>query len=274
MITQGNIARYKIEKELGRGAFGVVYYATNKITHEECAIKELKPKEIRDIFISREVAAMYTISNTKVNRTFFVSLKDYFLEESSFYMVMEYCKGRLSDLISKYKEKGLPKYLLVKLAIDIASGLRELHSLNLVHRDFKPDNILLSDMEEEKMIAKIADFGLAKPYGLESIKLLSPKYIPLGLSVFTSSADIWSFGVILYEMLFGIYPAEISDTEEEMKMLNSALRNKGHITIKQRKDLDSSTKGVILDIILNCISPQAELRPKAEEIIEVLKKIQ
>ena len=155
---------YKLTRNLGRGSFAEVYKGIHVVNGNVFAVKriyrsKLKTPKLVDHLMS-EVAIMRDHQHLNIVRLF-----EKFETETSIYLVMEYCSGR--DL-SKYlrPSKNGPSVRLdessaVRFLLQLAEGLQFLHSLNIIHRDIKPQNVLLSDTSDHPVL-KLADFGFAK----------------------------------------------------------------------------------------------------------------
>ena len=202
------ILHYEILEKLGGGGMGVVYKAQDTKLDRIVALKFLPPhlladKESEKRFISEAKAAssfdhpnICTIHD--INKT----------EDNQFYIVMGYYKGE--TLKKKLESRPLQINTAITYAVQIAAGLGRAHEAGIVHRDIKPENIIITDRDE----VKILDFGLAKTSG-------DPSITKLGSTVGTVSymspeqtkgenvdqrTDIWSLGVVLYQMLSGSLP--------------------------------------------------------------------
>ncbi len=203
-LERGTIfaGRYEIIEELGRGGMGVVYKANDTRLKRAIALKFLsalltKEKEAKERFIQEaQTAAALSHPNITV-----IHEVDESYEQT--YIAMEYVKGQ--SLKDKLEEGPLNINEAKEIALQVAEGLKAAHEKGIVHRDIKPSNILLA----EKGQAKITDFGLAKFSGgvdltktstiLGTVFYMSPEQAR-GEEV-DHRTDIWSLGVILYEML-------------------------------------------------------------------------
>ena len=213
--------RYKIIKLVGTGGMGSVYLAEHEILRKKVAIKILhyeqsKRKDTVERF-KREAIAASNIGQDNI-----VDVTDFgYTEEGNAYFVMEYVEGRsLADVM---KEKRIvPLEFAVSVAAQIAVALYSAHGKGIIHRDLKPENILLTNKDGIYPFVKIVDFGIskilqddAKPD--ERLRTLTksgaifgtPEYMSpeqaAGESVEPAS-DIYSLGVIMYEMLTGRLP--------------------------------------------------------------------
>lgn len=213
--------RYKIIKLVGTGGMGSVYLAEHEILRKKVAIKILhyeqsKRKDTVERF-KREAIAASNIGQDNI-----VDVTDFgYTEEGNAYFVMEYVEGRsLADVMKE--QRVLPLEFAVSVAAQIAVALYSAHGKGIIHRDLKPENILLTNKDGIYPFVKIVDFGIskilqddAKPD--ERLRTLTksgaifgtPEYMSpeqaAGESVEPAS-DIYSLGVIIYEMLTGRLP--------------------------------------------------------------------
>ncbi len=213
--------RYKVLKLVGSGGMGSVYLAEHEILRKKVALKILhyeqsKRKDTVERF-KREAIAASNIGQDNI-----VDVTDFgYTEEGNAYFVMEYVEGRsLADVM---KEKHiLPLEFAVSVAAQIAVALYSAHGKGIIHRDLKPENILLTTKDNVYPFVKIVDFGISKILQDdvspdERFRTLTksgaifgtPEYMSpeqaAGESVEPAS-DIYSLGVIMYEMLTGRLP--------------------------------------------------------------------
>ena len=206
---------YKILAEIGRGGMGIVYKALDERTGKDVAIKQLilenidatKHKEFRDRF-RREAQTAQRLKHKNV-----VSVVDISSDPDSYYYVMEFLEGHsLRREIANHGGKCSPDRFL-NILEQIAEGLSYAHSMNVIHRDVKPDNIFIL----EDGTVKITDFGIARVADLEETNLtktgvmlgtlayVSPEQLQNAKTV-DHRADIFSLGVVSYEALCGYLP--------------------------------------------------------------------
>ena len=211
LIQPGRIlaGRYRIDQQIGVGGMAVVYRATDLNTQHFVAVKVLKPEYNQDAeYVARfqreaEAASKMTHHNI-------VNLLDVGMDSSgNRYLIMEYVEGQtLKDVI---REKGrLSETSAVQITIRILSALQHAHSNGIIHRDIKPQNIL---MQSDGHV-KVADFGIARMANkntlakgdsvMGSVHYFSPEQASGKEAGVTS--DIYSVGVTLYEMLTGRVP--------------------------------------------------------------------
>ena len=202
--------RYEITGEIGAGAMGIVYRGSDHQTGGQVAIKVLPPALARDpqylARFEREARALRDLNHPNI-----VPFIDSF-QEDNYYLVMEYMPGgNLYDLLKR--EGALPIDEARQIAIDISDALIRAHRLDITHRDLKPENILF-DAEGQP---RLADFGVAGMSTSEEGTRLTGTGMQMGTPYYMSpeawqgerlgaQSDIWSLGIVLYEMLTGELP--------------------------------------------------------------------
>ena len=201
--------RYEILEKIGSGGMATVYKAKCHVLNRYVAIKILRDEFTTDEeFVKRfEVEAQSAASITHPN---IVSIYDVGVDGNLHYIVMELIKGKtLKDII--VEERGpLPWKWSVNIAIQIASALETAHKNHIIHRDIKPHNIIIT----EDGVAKVTDFGIAKAVSnstitafgttIGSVHYFSPEHARGGYT--DEKSDIYSLGVVMYEMLTGRVP--------------------------------------------------------------------
>jgi len=198
------IAGYRLDAKLGAGSMGTVYRARQLSLDREVAIKILSPhlarkKDYVERFL-REARAV-----AKLNHPNVISGIDAGEENGVRYFVMEYASGMT---VGQILERGgaMDESRVLRVALQIARALEHAHDAGLVHRDVKPDNILVT----KDHVAKLCDLGLAKDSPEEGRALGTPAYISpeqaQGSSDVDIRSDLYSFGCTLYHMLTGRQP--------------------------------------------------------------------
>lgn len=204
-------ARYKIEREIGRGAFGVVYLARDNLLRRDVALKvmsipdgltEDEKQHLVDRFY-REARAAAGLSHQNV-----VIIHDISKAKDRHFISMEFLEGvPLSEVISG---EPMPLGQALQVADQVLAGLEYAHSREVIHRDVKPDNIFLSGSDGVKLV----DFGLARIQASTTITqsgtvMGSPGYIApevIDGKPADKRTDVFSFGAVFYEMLTGVRP--------------------------------------------------------------------
>jgi eukaryotic-like serine/threonine-protein kinase len=209
-IEPAQLGRYVIQSELGRGAMGVVYKALDSVLERPVAVKTV------DITLEREYADKYekrfyqeARAAGSLNHPNIVTIHDVGKAGDVVFMAMEYIEGvELRTLIGEGQPLRVPQ--AVSIAAQVAEGLAYAHQRGVVHRDIKPANIMVVAQGP----VKITDFGIARMRGARDLTqtgmlLGSPKYMSPEQVIGKRAdhrSDIFSLGVILYEMLCGVAP--------------------------------------------------------------------
>src|SRR4030066_294496 len=202
------VSHYKIISQVGQGGMGVLYLAEDLELNRKAVLKFLPPDVINDpdtnLRFRREAQSAGSLSHPNI-----VTIYDVGVHENKTFIAMEYVEGKtLRELIMS---DDLTIERITDISVQICEGLNEAHSKGITHRDIKPENILIDEKEK----VKIVDFGLAKIKNVSrgitkqdstvgTLKYMSPEQIR-NQNV-DHRSDIWSFGVILYEMIAGKYP--------------------------------------------------------------------
>jgi len=207
---------YEKKGRLGRGGFGDVFKVLNKNDNKlyalKCITKESEEENENNLIkeCEKEIEIMKNIKSEYV-----VKLKENFYDETyeGYCIVMELCDSDLRKLLNKYKPKGLPLELINKIFLQLNDALEAMLKIDYIHRDLKPENILIkyTDNNKEKFDIKLTDFGLSTSDIKSSIKTYSKvgtqNYSAPEIDKFhyNNKCDLWSLGVILYELYTNKY---------------------------------------------------------------------
>ena len=248
MILEGKILgnRYEIIEKVGNGGMATVYKAEDKVLKRNVAVKVLKDEFTTDEeFIKRfEIEAQSAARLTHPN---IVSIYDVGSEDNLYYIVMELIRGKtLKEII--VEERGpLPWKWSVNVAIQIASALEMAHKNNIIHRDIKPHNIIIT----EDGIAKVTDFGIAKAVSnstitafgttIGSVHYFSPEHARGGFT--DAKSDLYSLGVVMYEMVTGRVPF---DADTPVSVALKHMQEEPEEPIELNPNLPSAVNRIIM----------------------------
>lgn len=262
--------RYQVIEDLGKGGMGRVYKVFDAEVREKLALKLIKPEIARDAAsIERfrdELKLARTISHRNICR-----MHDLGREQNTYYITMEYVSGEdLKSLI--HRIGALPIAKAVSIARQVCDGLEEAHRVGVVHRDLKPQNIMI-DREGN---ARIMDFGLARTVkrrrtsGARAL-IGTPAYMApeqVDGKEAGPQSDLYSLGIVLFEMLTGRLPFE-GDTA-----LSIAVQQKTESVPDPRK-INPQIPESLKQIVLKCLQKSREKRyPGARELAADLAKLQ
>jgi len=276
---------YKTVSELGAGAIATVYLATQEPLARKVAIKALKstipPSSTFATQLEREARVLSGLSHPNI-----VLLLDYVKSETQMYLVLEYISGfSLSELLAK-KPKLRPE-MVAAIGAEVAQGLAHAHERGVIHRDVKPANVILSRQGE----VKIVDFSIAHrerlpsadepaafdqstpAQGTSQTAFGTPAYMApeqlLGEAV-DARSDLFSLGVVLYQLLSGVRPFE---RPGEKRAPAHAARTSPAVQLRQRAP---DVPRAIERVVMRCIEKHPADRPMsadavAEELIAYVR---
>ncbi|KAF9325491.1 Serine/threonine-protein kinase [Podila minutissima] len=238
------VGDYIVEYEIGRGSFATVYKGHHKTTKEPVAIKSVLRSKLTKKLLENLASEINILKG--IRHDHIVALVDCRETETHIHLVMEYCsQGDLSQYIKRKgdgpaslpppPEGGLHEVVVRHFLKQLASALEFLRSKNLIHRDLKPQNLLLHPASSAKEgsgyglpVLKIADFGFARslPHlSLAETLCGSPLYMApeiLRYEKYDAKADLWSVGAVLYEMCTGKPPFRAQNHVELLKRIEKA----------------------------------------------------
>jgi serine/threonine-protein kinase len=265
--------RYKVLHLIGKGGMGVVYRAEHVHMRKTVALKVLH----REYLKVEEVVARFereAVAAARIEHPNVVAASDFGkLEDGSFYLVLEFVDGQ--SLRSLIEESGaLPLGRTIRIAQQTLQALGAAHGNHIVHRDLKPDNVMLvADAEGEDRV-KVLDFGIARVAGPEArdATKLTQMGMVMGTVAYMSPeqatgqpvderADLYSFGVMLYEMIAGVVPF---DAELPSQVLARQL-------VEEPPPLPVGTPEPLVRLVMDLMQKKPEDRPaSAQEVLERL----
>lgn len=263
MIERVLDGRYKLQEQIGGGGMADVYKAEDMLLHRPVAVKILHEqfKQDREFIekFQREAQAAARLSHPNI-----VNIYDVGIADGDHYIVMEYVPGR--TLKDKIRQEGhLEPREALKVAREIAEALAHAHANNLVHCDIKPHNILM--MADGHV--KVADFGIARAVTestmtysgnvVGSVHYFSPEQAKG--TMITPKSDVYSLGVVLYEMLTGKLPF----TGETPVSIAMKHLQDDPVPVRQ---LDPAIPPVVEAIVTRAMSKDPAARPSSSEFVQ------
>ena len=244
MINKIICNRYKILDHLGTGGMATVWLGYDTILDRQVAIKTFKIDANDEDAVkrfNREAKAVTSLSHPNI-----VSIYDVENEGEFYYLILEYVEGMtLKDYM--VKNPRIPIETIVHIAKQIAAGLSHAHQNGIIHRDIKPQNILMN----ENLTCKITDFGIARAYGdttltqtnqmLGTVYYLSPEQARGNVA--TAQSDIYSLGILIFEMITGQIPFK---GESAVAIALKHLQEELPDIEKYRENVPQSVKNIVL----------------------------
>lgn len=263
--------RYQLLEEIGSGGIGSVYKAHDLQSGQFVAVKRLKSEVVAQepdmvARFKREAEALRDLDHPNI-----VKLIEYIEENGINYLVMEYVEGGSLQERLKHNRR-MPILEVIGIAMDLADALTRAHRMRIIHRDIKPANVLLNPVG----IPKLADFGLARLDSPDKITqsgvtLGTPLYLPPEVLKGNSAderADIWAFGVLLYEMLTGTLPFEgDTSTQALLNILFKLPRNLSDF----RDDIPAELANLVYGMLMK--DPDKRI-PSVRQVGATLENIQ
>ena len=265
ILEAKELGQFHLSEKLGEGAMGVVYRAEHKMMRRETALKLLKKDVLQDLDLKLfEKEVQMTCRLTHPNT---ISIYDYGqTDEGIFYYAMEYLNGLSLRLL--INETGP---LLVSRAVyimrKICASLNEAHSIGLIHRDIKADNIVLCKQAGIYDVVKVLDFGLVRDLGAAPDELQdkisgTPRYIsPEAIdtpSDVDARTDIYALGILLCLMITGKYPYPDTDSQGEMLL--------SHLEVEPTKPSDLVKFAIpraLDELVMWCLKKDRNQRPQS-----------
>ena len=212
---------YEIGDRIGKGTYGKVFKAKNKITNEIVAIKIIDIEdsnteeeiEYAINLIVTELKNMEICTNENMN-PYSVRFYEYFKNNKQFIIVMELCDKNLEKVL-KERKKGFDPEEILKIMNQLNNTFKIMVKHNIVHRDIKLENILVKYEDEQKkdFIVKLTDYGVSKQITTTNLckthagtSLTMAPEILEGVEVYDNRCDLWSIGIIMYQLFFNDYP--------------------------------------------------------------------
>ncbi|HJT65505.1 MAG TPA: serine/threonine-protein kinase [Pyrinomonadaceae bacterium] len=268
LINQTLDEKYFLEERLGEGGMGTVYRARHLLMDRPVAVKVLHSR-----FVDNEAARtrfqLEARAAVMLHHTNAVSVTDFGqTADGNVYLVMELLEGRtLRDMVAK--EAPLETARAISIMLQTSAAVAAAHEAGIIHRDLKPSNILVTQSANAPAAVKVLDFGIAKlaadKYDSEAATAVTLPGTPIGTPRYmapeqyegrdlTPAADVYSLGVILYEMLAGMAPfTGATPLEIALKHKNDPLRPPREIVATIPEDVER--------VVLHALEKQPAARP-------------
>ena len=251
---------YKIKQKIGKGCFGKVYLATQKLTGCDVALKVITKTNIKNKDSRKKIEKEVEILQQVNHSHSIIKLFEVFEDDNSVYLAFEYLPN--GDLVQFFKKQPLfDENELAPFYHKILKGIKYLHENKILHRDIKLDNILL----DKNLNPKVCDFGISS-IAKEGLRIydtggtpayLAPEVIKAEGFVCEKS-DVWSLGVLLYLLTFGIVPFKATDMQ--------VLYNKIIIGTFKFPEYDDTSKELI-DLIKRMLVVDIDKRLSLEQVM-------
>ena len=229
------ISSYRIDAFLGKGSYGIVYKALYLPDDTYWALKLYPAKTLHNTpqlkkYLDNQIAAMQSKYHPNL-----VALKEVIEHESGVWLVQEYCDlGDLKDYL-KNKKNPLKEEEAIDILRQLVKGFEYLYRMGLMHRDFKTRNVFVKTLKNNKISFKIGDFDFIK-FGeadtpLGSLYYIAPEVLDIGISeyhkkFYENKIDIWSLGIVYYEILYGRVPFKGKTWLDQFNVINN-----GHLEL-------------------------------------------
>src|SRR4051812_29809303 len=282
------VGSYVLEEPVGRGGMGVVYRGRHEKLQRAVAIKSISPKGTHDLRRLRHRFEREAFVQAQLDHPGIVKIYDYIVSEQSYFIVMEYVEGRSLAQLIKENAGGIELNRALDMFEQILAAISYAHSFTyrdeagathhgIVHRDLKPPNIMVTDGDR----IKVTDFGIVKLVGAEAtdtskIAYGSPRYVSPEQAAgeqLDQRSDIYSLGVILYEMLTGEPPFGPRGEGKEKLTPTEILRAHREQAPPPPSQSNSSITPAVEAVILRALEKKPERRfATAEDFLRALRR--
>ncbi|MBD3290901.1 protein kinase [candidate division KSB1 bacterium] len=259
--------RFKVIENIGRGTLSEIYLAHDVALERNIAIK-IFPKSL-----SKPVAARIQREAKifgKLDHPLIVSLYDVFIDNGQIHLILQYIEGK--NLSQKLLSSTVTIDKALSYSSDIFESLFYIHSMGIIHRDIKPSNIIIRDNDDRAILTDfntgkslINETNITQTGGLVGTIAYMPKEQIEGLNVSTS-ADVYSAGVVLFEMIFGRLPYKSNNISELVNQVRTEEISK---FIFEQKELPEK----IANLFLGLLSKDSDKRPSAKDAFDTIQEI-
>ena len=235
---------YSKEKLIGKGAYGEVYLVKHNITGTIRAMKVIAKNNEEEQLTDEEILNEINILK-KIDHPNIVKILEFYSNKSKYYLILEFCEG--GNLYEFLDENKLSEFQVIYIMFQILSAMNYCHNMNILHRDLKPDNILIKKSENGLCRVKICDFGTSYIFkkgekqkeAIGTLNYMAPEVLK---EKYNQKCDLWSCGVIMYILLTGRKPFVGRDDIEVISKILSNSYNKNLINKYNRYTKDLLSK--------------------------------
>jgi serine/threonine protein kinase len=276
-MNRDKFGSYIIQKQIGEGGMSNVYLAGHELLQRPTALKVIKPEALNEVSESRFKAEAKQISRLRNPHT--IELYDYGVtEQGTIYYAMEYLDGiNLKELVKLTGE--LPVNRTIKILLDVCYSLKEAHDLNLIHRDIKPQNVMVCVLGGIYDMVKVLDFGLVKDLEHDNGEELTKQTDITGTPIYMAPerittptktdtrCDIYALGALAFYMLTAkpLYNYK-NDLDVMYQIINTVPENVN--------SLRNEVPEILSNLISACLEKDPDDRPESVDfLIQVLKQL-
>lgn len=266
--------KYRLEKKIGEGGFGAVYQATHLGLNRSVAIKIFQPSRHTDMLKEQNRFRLEGISACRVNHPNAISILDSGLtSEGVTYLVMELLEGTTLAQELRQKKK-LSTMRCAEVLLPVCEVLDVAHKAGIIHRDIKPENIFLHQTPNGEII-KLVDFGIAKLFGdtndefdsltMPGTVIGTPAYMSperLSNQSYDGKADVYSLGVMLYQMLSGQVPFKANEGDPLVVSLLQMTQEPIPL-----REVNPEVPQAIADVVHKTLNKKPAQRPSVQEFM-------
>lgn len=259
--------RFQIQNLIGEGGMGQVYTAHHLQLDRTVCVKVLRPGLQTDPAVLKRFEREAR-SASRLHHPNSIQVLDFGVDQGAMYLAMEYVDGQtLRDIL--LAEYPLSEARVCHIVAQVLAALAEAHAANVVHRDLKPDNIMVSQLRESPDFVKVLDFGIAKILegedNLTAADMLcgTPQYMSpeqAGGRTYDGRADLYSIGVILYQLITGDVPFNGRNPLEVL----SKSQNQAPMPIHEKRP-GANASPQLVSLVMRALSKDPERRPQTAE---------